>query len=75
MSSTQTTTPAMIAREAFKQLATQRIAPTPENYAKVYAETARVPITEVQPALGALETITRELAGDPTRAVSAYTFA
>lgn len=61
-------TPATIAREAFKQLATQRIAPTPENYARVYARTARVPLSEVQPALAAIEAISRELAADPVRA-------
>lgn len=60
--------PSTIAREAFKQLATRRIAPTPENYARAYAEQANVTLAEVQPALSVLEALGREIATDPTRA-------
>ena len=38
------TNPTDIARETFKQLATHRIAPTPENYQRIYHE-----ITETTP--------------------------
>jgi diguanylate cyclase len=37
------TSPTDIARETFKQLATRRIVPTPENYRRVYQEIAEIP--------------------------------
>jgi diguanylate cyclase len=42
--------PAEIAREAFRLLATRRIAPTPDAYRKLYNEVAGLPDTEAKPA-------------------------
>ena len=36
--------PTDIARETFKQLASRRIAPTPENYQRIYHDIAEMPI-------------------------------
>src|SRR4051812_1870784 len=36
--------PADFAREAFRRLATRRIAPTPDNYREIYNEVAGLPI-------------------------------
>jgi len=68
MNSPNVTTPAELARDAFKQLAARRIPPTPENYARVYAERAGRPLAEVQPAIGAVEAMLTELRFDPARA-------
>jgi diguanylate cyclase len=38
--------PAEIARETIKKMAMQRIAPTPDNYRRIYNEIARTPATE-----------------------------
>ncbi len=59
---------AATARAAFKQLALRKIAPTPENYAKVYAEYAQVKLAEVLPILGAIEAVAKDTRGDPRRA-------
>ena len=66
---TQTTQidPAMTARAAFKQLALRKVAPTPDNYAKFYAETAHVKLGEVLPVWGVIESMARELRDDPAR--------
>ncbi|MBL8384917.1 MAG: GGDEF domain-containing protein [Burkholderiales bacterium] len=45
--------PTEIARETFRQLATQRIAPTPENYARIYAQVSGEP--SVHPAAALVE--------------------
>jgi len=68
MSSPTSTTPAEIARDAFKQLAARRIPPTPENYARMYAERAGKQLAEVEPAVGALEAVLAEIHADPSRA-------
>ena len=49
LSQTGGATPSGIAREAIRQLATRRMPPTPENYARLYAEISGV--EEVHPAL------------------------
>ncbi len=66
---TQTTQidPAMNARAAFKQLALRKVAPTPDNYAKFYAETAQVKLGEVLPVWAVIESLARELRDDPAR--------
>jgi diguanylate cyclase len=46
--------PAEIAREAFRLLATRRIAPTPDAYRKLYNEVAGLPDTEARPAVPAV---------------------
>lgn len=62
---------AATARAAFKQLALRKIAPTPENYAKVYAEYAQVKLAEVLPILAAIEAVAKDTRGDPRRAPTA----
>ncbi len=56
--------PSDIARETLKQLATRRIAPTPENYQRIYheiAETTPESGNEIEKELiGALQTVGRE---------------
>jgi diguanylate cyclase len=39
-------TPADIARETIKQMAMQRVAPTPDNYQRIYNEIAGIPVAE-----------------------------
>jgi len=53
------TNPAEIAREAFRRLATRRIAPTPDNYRAIYDEIAGIPPAPPAPAPehGALEVL------------------
>eukprot|EP01034_Spumella_vulgaris_P040000 gene40000-49451_t len=43
--------PAEIAREAFRRLATRRIAPTPEAYRDIYHEIAGIPVPPPAPVL------------------------
>jgi diguanylate cyclase len=43
--------PADIAREAFRRLATRRIAPTPEAYRDIYNEIAGIPVPPAPPVL------------------------
>lgn len=45
----ETSPPADIAREAFRQLALRRIAPTPDNYRALYHEIAGTPVEESFP--------------------------
>ncbi len=52
-------TPAETAREVFRQLAMSRKPPTPENYARAYAQQAGLSFAEVQPAAAALESLAR----------------
>ena len=52
--------PAEIAREAFKRLATRRIAPTPQNYTIIYNEVAGI----VEPAPVAAETVPHQALED-----------
>ena len=52
--------PTEIARETIRQLATGRIAPTPENYARIYAEVSGAPNSN--PALQSLERMAIEMA-------------
>ena len=59
--------PSTLAREAFRQLSVRRISPTPENYARVYAETAQLKLGEVIPAVHALESFARELRTESRR--------
>jgi len=56
---TQFKSPTDIAREAFRQLAIQRIAPTPDAYQKLYNEIAGISVTqnEAHPAKPVTETI------------------
>lgn len=49
------TNPAEIAREAIKRLATQRVAPTPEAYARAYAEIAGLPAQAQHPSVSAMK--------------------
>ena len=46
----QPANPAEIAREAFRRLATRRIAPTPDNYRAIYDEIAGIPPAPPAPA-------------------------
>jgi len=73
MSSTPGTAPAELARDAFRQLAARRVPPTPENYARVYAERAGKPLAEVQPSIGLLESLLELLHADPASATLART--
>ncbi|QOY93561.1 GGDEF domain-containing protein [Massilia sp. UMI-21] len=62
--------PADIAREAFRRLATRRIAPTPDAYRAIYDEIAGLPAPPVcaapeNPAAEALESFARRLAETP----------
>jgi diguanylate cyclase len=51
MSAGKLTSPSQIARETIRQLAVRKLSPTPENYAKIYAQIAGKPEpAEVQPA-------------------------
>jgi diguanylate cyclase len=51
MSAGKLTSPSQIARETIRQLAVRKLSPTPENYAKIYAQIAGRPEpAEVQPA-------------------------
>jgi diguanylate cyclase len=70
---TQTTQadPATIARSAFKQLALRKAAPTPDNYARFYAEAAQVKLGEVLPVWAVLEAIARDIRDDPLRSSAA----
>jgi diguanylate cyclase len=68
MSQTVHANAAAIARAAFKQLALRKLAPTPENYAKFYAENAQVKLAEVLPVLAAIEGVARDTRTDPRRA-------
>lgn len=43
--------PADIAREAFRRLATRRIAPTPQNYTTIYNEIAGIALPEPEPVV------------------------
>ncbi len=43
------TTPSEIARETFKTLATQKIVPTPENYARIYQKISGQPVVTRMP--------------------------
>jgi len=52
--------PIEVARETFRQLAVKRISPTPENYARVYAEIAGEPW--LHPAAQTLERAVAEMA-------------
>ena len=58
------TNPSDIARETLKQLATRRIAPTPENYQRIYYEIAEMPPESdsgiEKELIGALQTVGRE---------------
>ncbi|PKO24644.1 MAG: GGDEF domain-containing protein [Betaproteobacteria bacterium HGW-Betaproteobacteria-8] len=56
--------PAEIARETIKRMAMQRIAPTPDNYKRIYNEIAELPTLEpLEDALGrALKELPRETA-------------
>ena len=56
--------PADIAREVFRRLARMRRPPTPENYARVFAETAGLTYAQVQPAAAAMETLARGALAD-----------
>lgn len=47
--------PTEIAREAIKRLATQRVPPTPEAYARVYAEIAGQPASTQHPLVGVMK--------------------
>jgi diguanylate cyclase len=51
--------PTEIARETIRQLATRRIAPTPDNYARIYAEISGE--SAVNPAAQALESAAAEM--------------
>lgn len=57
------TNPSDIARETLKQLATRRIAPTPENYQRIYHEIAETPLESSsgieKELIGALQTVGR----------------
>jgi diguanylate cyclase len=58
--------PADFAREAFRRLATRRIAPTPDNYREIYNEVAGVPNLPTPapaPDSGAAERVLAEFAG------------
>ncbi len=61
--------PADIAREAFRRLATRRIAPTPEAYRAIYDEIAGVPpapaVPAANPAADVLDAFARRLAETP----------
>ncbi|NNG22590.1 GGDEF domain-containing protein [Telluria aromaticivorans] len=61
--------PADIAREAFRRLATRRIAPTPDAYRAIYDEIAGVPPASpapvANPAADVLEAFARRLADTP----------
>lgn len=58
--------PADIAREAFRRLATRRIAPTPDAYRAIYDEIAGVtPVPTANPAAEVLENFARRLADTP----------
>jgi diguanylate cyclase len=58
------TNPADLARETFKFLAANRIAPTPENYQKVYNEISGVPsVSDNQGAIRALQKALQGLVG------------
>jgi diguanylate cyclase len=59
----QAENPAEIAREAFRRLATRRIAPTPQNYTVIYNEIAG--IVEPPAAASALVAIAAEPVPDP----------
>ena len=52
--------PIEVARETIRQIATRRISPTPENYARVYGEIAGEP--SVHPAAQTLERAVAEMA-------------
>lgn len=56
--------PADIAREVFRRLARMRRPPTPDNYARVFAETAGLSYAQVQPAAAAMETLARGVLAD-----------
>lgn len=56
--------PADIAREVFRRLARMRRPPTPDNYARVFAETAGLTYAQVQPAAAAMETLARGVLAD-----------
>ena len=71
MTQTNQADPATIARSAFKQLALQKAAPTPDNYARFYAQAAQVKLGDVLPVLAALEAIARDIRDDPLRSGTA----
>ncbi|WP_424195676.1 diguanylate cyclase [Ampullimonas aquatilis] len=64
-SATTLTTPIEIAKETLKYLASKRIPPTPENYAVIYAQMAKVSIDEVDPAKKAIRSLTATLRETP----------
>lgn len=65
--------PSEIARETIRQLATRRLPPTPENYARLYAEISGEESTH--PALSVLERVGAELGRMPaTGAAGAQAF-
>jgi diguanylate cyclase len=64
MASAPKPAPADIAREVFRRLARMRRPPTPENYARVFAETAGLSYAQVQPAAAAMETLARGVLAD-----------
>jgi diguanylate cyclase len=54
MAAGKLTSPSQIARETIRQLAVRKLSPTPENYAKIYAQMAGRPEpVDVQPAASA----------------------
>ncbi|MCU0870104.1 MAG: diguanylate cyclase [Burkholderiales bacterium] len=59
------TQPNDIARETFKQLATRRIAPTPQNYQRIYHEVAGTSPTDSNPATRLLSIVRDQAARHP----------
>ncbi len=56
--------PAEIARDVFRELAQQQLPPTPENYGRVYARRAGMPLAEIQPATAAMESMAKAVLAD-----------
>ena len=56
--------PSEIAREALRQLALRRVAPTPDNYRKLYAEIAGTRIDDDTPSEAFLRKLARRLPRD-----------
>ncbi len=71
MSQTIQVNPALTARAAFKQLAVRKVAPTPDNYAKAYAEAAQLRLGEVLPVWSVIEAVARDAREDPARSNTA----